>query len=95
MRKISEEAADAFIFGFPFNKSNTKVVVGPNKTSSLYLHNNLIAEKTMDGIKITNTGWFSNVTKERLNALPSVYISQCKGIWYLNGEEWDGSWIEI
>jgi len=97
MRKISEQAADAFVFGIPFNKSNTKVVIDSNKTASLYLHDNLIAENHMlDGIKITNAGWFTNVTKERLNALPNgVSISQCKGIWYLNGKEWDGSWIKI
>lgn len=43
-----------------------------------------------DNIIITNAGWFSNTTKERLSALPGVHISQKKGEWYLNDELWDG-----
>jgi hypothetical protein len=94
MRKISEQAADALIFGYSFNKSNTRVnlVVGGTR---MYLHNNLIAEKINGTVRITNSGWFSNTTKDRLNALPNVSISQSKGVWYLNGNPWDGKLIEI
>jgi hypothetical protein len=94
MRKISEQAADALIFGYSFNKSNTRVnlVVGGTR---MYLHGNLIAEKINSKIRITNDGWFTNVTKERLNAIPNVSIQQVSGNWLLNGNPWDGSWIEI
>lgn len=94
MRKISEQAADALIFGYSFNKSNTRVnlVIGGTR---MYLHHNLIAEKINSKIRITNDGWFTNVTKERLNAIPNVSISQSKGVWYLNGNPWDGSWTQI
>ena len=95
MRKISEEAADALIFGYKYKKSNTEVVV-IGKSSYLKLHGSCIARKISNDITITNAGWFSNVTKERLNALPNgVSINQSKGIWYLNGTPWDGEWIKI
>ena len=40
---------------------------------------------------ITTCGWPTRTTKDRLNALPNVHIHQLKGMWYLNGEKWDGS----
>ena len=94
MRKISEEAADALIFGHAYNKSNTKVikVVGGTR---MYLHGNLIAEKINGILRITNSGWFTNVTKDRLNAFPNVSIYQVRGVWFLNGNVWDGSWATI
>ena len=94
MRKISEQSADALIFGYSFNKGNTKVVKVIGGTR-MYLHGNLIAEKINGKLRITNDGWFTNFTKERLNAFPNVYIHQFKGQWFLNGNPWDGSWIEI
>lgn len=94
MRKISEEAANALIFGSSYNKSNTKVikVIGGTR---MFLHGNLIAEKINGVLRITNDGWFSRTTKDRLNALPNVYIEQIKGRWILNGNSWDGKWIQI
>lgn len=44
---------------------------------------------------ITNAGWQSNVTKERLNGLHNVSICQKKGVWYLNGQQWDGKLIKV
>lgn len=97
MRNITIQAINAFMNGEDFNASNTKVEVLPNVTL-LKLHGNIIAylyndpEKTLS---ITNCGWFSNTTKERLNGLPNVSIVQKKGVWYLNGIEWDGGLIDI
>ena len=57
----------------------------------------MIAYKMLGGnkIHIQNCGWFTNTTKERLNALPNVSIQQKKGVWYLNGEKWNGQIKEI
>ena len=68
--------------------------------TKLKLHGNTIAIKfeTKKGkthLFITNAGWESNTTKERLNALDGVSIVQRNFIWYLNDEEWDGSLTEI
>lgn len=97
MRKITKEAVNAFMSASKFNKDNTTVEVLPNVTI-LKLHGNIIAYRYNDPertLSITNAGWFSNTTKERLNGLPNVNISQRKGVWYLNGNEWDGELIDV
>ena len=94
MRKITNEMANAFNNDMPFNKDNTIVKVGENVTN-IFLHGHLIASKVEGRLHITNCGWFTNVTKERLNALPNVSIYQKKGIWFLNGLPWDGSFIVV
>lgn len=94
MRKITKEMANAFNNDMPFNKDNTIIKVCENVTN-IFLHGNLIASKVEGRLHITNCGWFTNVTKERLNALPNVSIYQKKGIWFLNGLPWDGSFIVV
>ncbi len=63
--------------------------------SELFLHGNKIAEWREDGLWITNAGWSSNTTKERLNGVRGVSIYQKNFAWYLNGKEWDGRWIRV
>ena len=97
MRKITEESIKAFLNAKKFNKQNMSVEVLPNVTI-LKLHGNEIAyqynnpEKTLS---ITNCGWFTVTTKERLNALPNVSIQQKNFVWFLNGKEWDGNKIDV
>lgn len=87
-------------------------------TIKMYLHGNCIAKKIVisrnleeeivsSKIYITDAGWRTTTTKERLNGIPWVSISQKKGVWYLNGKpltseyyeaQWYGSrlkWIDI
>lgn len=91
MKIITEKVVGAFLLGKKLTISNTESV-----NNHLYLFGNLIARKDIDGVlHITNAGWPTNTTKERLNALPGVSISQKKGIWYLNGEKWGGNWVKI
>jgi len=97
MRKITKEAVNAFNNSRVYKSSNTQVTVEPNVTI-LWLHGNAIAYRYNDPertLSITNCGWFSNTTKERLNAIDGVNIVQKKGVWYLNGNEWDGELIDI
>lgn len=97
MRKITEESINAFMNAEKFNKQNMSVEVLPNVTI-LKLHGNAIAYRYNDPqrtLSITNCGWESNTTKERLNALPNVHIQQKNWIWYLNGKEWNGELIDI
>jgi hypothetical protein len=97
MRTITTKAIDKFLNAEKFNSSNTSVDVLPNVTI-LKLFNNPIAylyndpEKTLS---ITNCGWKSATTKERLNGIPNVHITQKNGTWFLNGVEWDGKLIDI
>lgn len=97
MRQITNDSINAFMNAKPFNRQNMSVEVLPNVTI-LKLHNNAIAYKYNDPEKtlsITNCGWFSKTTKERLNGLPNVNIFQKNFEWFLNGKKWDGNLINI
>lgn len=63
--------------------------------SILLLFGNRIAEWREDGLYITNCGYKTQTTKNHLNTLPNVSISQHKHEWYLNGEKWDGKWVRV
>lgn len=98
MRQVTQKAVAAFMEGRNFQMSNTSVEVSGEGVTRMRLHGNLIAMRPADFSRrffISNAGWFSNTTKERLNGLPGVNICQKKGVWYLNGKEWDGNSIEI
>lgn len=96
MRKVTKEAINAFLNSKNYKKSNTEIVVTGNYVK-MYLFNNLIAQKDKqtNKIYISNCGWFTNTTKERLNGLPNVHIKQKSLSWLLNGKIWDGKLIEI
>jgi len=97
MRQITNDSIKAFLNARKFNKQkmNIKVI---QKVTILKLHGNSIAFKYNDPEKtlsITNCGWFSNTTKERLNALPNVKIYQKNFEWFLKGKKWNGELIDI
>jgi hypothetical protein len=95
MRKITSEAVDKFLSRKPFRKSNMSVDE-VNGVYRLKLHGNTIA--TIDQfnmLSISNAGWQSNTTKERLNGIPHVHIKQKNYQWYLNGVEWNGEWTRV
>jgi len=94
MRVITKKASKAFRNNLPVQLGNTSVMVIGSVTL-LLLHGHRIARKDRTGLFITAAGWKTNTTKERLNGLPYVWINQKAGTWYLNGAEWDGSWIKI
>ena len=95
MRKITQLAAEAFMHRKPFKQSNTEVAVHLTDTR-LYLHGHLIAMIDLRGnLKVTNAGYFTSTTKERLNGIPTVTVKQKNSKWFLNGEEWDGGWIKV
>lgn len=94
-------ATQAFIKGLAKSTPNT-VSTG----NALFLFGNKIAEYRKDGLYISNGGYTvytrngheviaSSTTKTRLNDLPGVRIGQANNKIYLNGVEWDGSWIKI
>ena len=95
MRKITQEAINALYDKRNFKRDNTEVKEVINYSSAtssmvMYLHGNLIAEIENGDLYITNAGWKSNTTKERLNGLPNVNIVQRNFEWFLNGELWNG-----
>lgn len=92
MRKITADAVDAFNNEMNFKRANTEVEHDTRTgTTYLKLHGNTIARKRAGRLMVTNCGWFTNTTKERLNGLPNVSIHQKNHVWYLNGKEWNGN----
>lgn len=83
------EAWKAFLGNKPYRKveNNTEIAETPGaggSSFSLYLHGNLIAEWTKDGlIKLSDGGYKSNTTKARLNQFVPVSIYQKDYIWYI------------
>tara|TARA_R110000824_G_scaffold396686_1_gene598463 strand:- start:43 stop:339 length:297 start_codon:yes stop_codon:yes gene_type:complete len=97
MRLITKQSVEAFMNAQKFKKANMSVEVLPNVTI-LKLYNNAIAYRYNDPqrtLTIDSCGWFTPTTKERLNALEGVNIQQKDFVWFLNGEEWNGSKIDI
>lgn len=97
MKQITKKAIEKFLNGEKFKSSNTEVEVLPNVTI-LKLFGNKIAYLYNDPertLSITNCGYETNTTKERLNGLPNVHIQQKNFQWYLNGEKWNGELIDI
>ena len=94
MRTVTKNALNCFYNKGNGNFSNTSVITEGN-TTKMFLHGNLIAKIENDKLFITNAGWKSKTTKERLNALKGVNILQKKSEWFLHGEKWDGKLTEI
>jgi len=98
MRQITEESTKAFLNKGTLKKQNMNVFFDRyDYKSRMLLHNNCIAtyDYQEDILSISNCGWFTPTTKERLNALPNVHIQQKNFVWYLNGKEWNGNTIDI
>ena len=95
MRKITQESVRNFIDGVPFKKSNMEV----SREGTIYylkLHGNKIAARLADGrMWISNAGWPTNTTKERLNGLPGVRVNQKNFQWFINGIPWTGEPVYI
>lgn len=90
MRKITKDVVGAFNWKEKARSSNTK-----STGTELYLHDNMIARWRDDQLQITNAGWSSNTTKERLNGIKGVNIYQKNFEWFLNNKAWNGSWTVI
>ena len=98
MRKITKESINAFLNKGKLSKQNMSVFFDRyDYKSRMLLHNNCIAtyDYQEDILSISNCGWFTPTTKERLNALPNVDIRQKNFKWFLNGKEWNGQKIDI
>ena len=97
MKIVTQNSVACFLNRGNGTFSNTKVVT-ENGVSKMYLFGNLIAtlDHNVGGVmEITNAGWRSNTTKERLNGLPNVNIRQVKGEWFLNGQKWNGQLVQV
>lgn len=90
MRLVTEKICRAFQERRALKISNSET-----DGDSLWLFGNMIATYRNEELFVTNAGWRSNITKERLNGLNDVSIRQRRGVWLLNGIEWDGRWANV
>lgn len=90
MRQITRDITRAFENRQPLKIDNSRT-----DGVSLWLFDNRIAEWQQDGLWVSNGGWDSKTTKERLNGLTGVRIAQRRGVWFLNDRVWDGRWVNV
>ena len=88
MRKVTKEIINAFMNDYDRAVSNSAVTTKDGITK-MYLFGNCIARKEIatGKIEITLAGWNTNTTRERLNAIPNVSVTQRNFTPYLNGVE--------
>lgn len=89
MRKITEQATTAFFNNQNYKNSNTQVI-SDGVYTELRLHDNIIAYRTNHGIFVSNAGWKTNTTKERLNGILNRLekrLYQAKGQWFIMDHE--------
>ena len=108
MRKIEKQMIDAIKSETDWKSANTKVINFFNDdkecvVTSVFLHDNLIAEVGDTFLTVFDGGWESNTTKSRLNVIINEFcnaltdgIFQKQNVWYVrdNNEvkEWTGSY---
>ena len=74
MRKVTKLAVNAFFNKKAFSLSNTTVFINENGTVFLTLHGNNIAMLNKEGkLFISNAGWHTRTTSERLNGVLTHY----------------------
>lgn len=88
MNLTTKMAVEALLTDKYLKHSNTEVREGEMIVCGTTL------ARLNDGLYITDGGFRTILTKERLNGLPGVNLVNKKG-WILNGERWDGSWIKV
>lgn len=92
MRQVTRDIVSSFMARVPSTKGNSHT-----DGTTLFLHGNAIARHTAEGLEVTMAGWESNTTRERLNGIPGVSVSQKKGEQYLNGNKWENphEWTRV
>ena len=95
MRAITKNAVNSFWSQNNFSLNNTRVEIENDwafRISKMFLHWNLIAEYrenafSKNDLYISNCGWETTTTKERLNWILDYFnlwcLRQIKGQWYL------------
>jgi hypothetical protein len=86
MRKIEQQMIEAIKDNKTWRSGNTKVTIGSDGVSYVFLHSNLIAEVDETSITVYDGGWQSNTTKSRLNAICNAFCVDGEGIFQKNFE---------
>jgi hypothetical protein len=92
MRKIEALMNKAITKGENFKMKNTEVIT-EDGVSSVFLHNNKIAEIGDNFVRLFDGNFQSNTTKSRLNAILSEHgvdgegVFQKAGVWFVRVNE--------
>ena len=91
MRKIESQMIEAINQEKDWKSGNTKVINFYNDdkevvVTSVFLHDNLIAEIQDDSVMIFDGGWQTTTTKSRLNALCNAFCVAGEGVFQSNFE---------
>ena len=91
MRKIERQMCDAIRNEKDWQSGNTRVTnfYSDDKqhvVTSVFLHDNMIAEVTDTDVTIYDGGWQSVTTKSRLNAICSTFCIDGEGVFQKNFE---------
>ena len=91
MRKIESQMIEAIKSETDWKSGNTKVINFYNDgnevvVTSVFLHDNLIAEIQDDSVMIFDGGWQTNTTKSRLNALCDAFCIEGERVFQSNFE---------
>jgi len=85
MRKIEQQMCAAISNNQNWKSGNTSVHYSEEYgTSTVYLHDNLIAIVSDNDVEIFDGGWQSNTTKSRLNAICSEFCVDGEGVFQKN-----------
>ena len=91
MRKIESQMIEAINQEKDWKSGNTKVINFYNDgqevvVTSVFLHDNLIAEIQDDSMTIFDGGWHTTTPKSRLNALCDAFCVEGEGVFQSNFE---------
>ena len=85
MRKIEQQMCDAIKENRNWKSANTSVHYSEEYgTSTVYLHDNLIAIVSDTDVEVFDGGWQTTTTKSRLNAICSEFCIDGEGIFQKN-----------
>ena len=91
MKAISKKTAYALL-NYNKTKTGNTIVWQDSEGSHMSLFGNEIAWVTLDGsLYVTDCGWVTPTTRDRLSAVLGLPLSIRKGAWVLDGQPWDGS----
>ena len=82
MRKIDQTLQNAIKANKPFSSGNTALKIDDNECydSKILLHDNVIAKRYLNVLKLSNCGYATNVTHARLNAVLQAFNYNIKVI---------------
>ena len=93
---INELAANALLARKKYRNKNTAVIIDNSGNAILTLYDNKIAVYTPDSrLFVTTAGWNTQTTLYRLHEVTKLSIRHRSGSLLLDGNPWDGRWIEI